>query len=307
MTRFDVVGTGFTVLDRIYAGDAIRPLEELGGTCGNVLVSLAMLGWRVAPLLSLGDDTVGRFLLDVFDRAGAATNFVNLREGRSSPVLVQHIDTALGQHNFSAVCPGTNIRFAGFQSIGPDDVEIAQEAVSGCSILFADRVSESIVESMTIAAAAGAIVYFEPSAVGAPELFADAVRLSSIVKFSSERLGELVNDLEQSSEAILVVTHGAAGLEVRHGIERAFCPAIPATNVVDTCGSGDMVSVGLIDRLLDSDISTSTPLTLPAVLPGIVAGQRLAMENCAFAGARGLFRQRGAEYVQKILKPNQSS
>lgn len=307
MARFEVVGTGFTVLDRIYVDESTRPLEELGGSCGNVLISLAILGRVVAPVLCLGDDAVGRLLLDEFDRAGASTDFIDLREGYSSPIVAELLDTASGRHTFRTVCPETGKRLAGFKPIGMLDVASARAAISCCSIFFADRISEAIVEAMAIAAAGGAVVYFEPSAAGDPELFAEAVQLASIVKFSSERLGDLVASLEQSADKIFVVTHGEAGLEVRRGAERIICPAIAATRVVDTCGSGDMVSVGLIDRLLKSRGAADVPLALSEVLAGVIAGQALATENCAFIGARGVFRQLGAEHVRDILLPNLST
>src|SRR3546814_19771077 len=71
----DVVGTGFTVLDRIYA-DGDFAAEELGGSCGNVLVSLAMLRRQVAPLLALGMDDIGTRLVEEFRRAGADPRFI---------------------------------------------------------------------------------------------------------------------------------------------------------------------------------------------------------------------------------------
>src|SRR3546814_21181343 len=53
--RVDVAGTGFTVLDRVYADGGVAG-EALGGSCGNVLVSLALLHRHVAPLLATGMD-----------------------------------------------------------------------------------------------------------------------------------------------------------------------------------------------------------------------------------------------------------
>src|SRR3546814_10901210 len=66
-----VAGTGFTVLDRVYADGGFAG-EALGGSCGNVLVSLAMLHRHVAPLLALGmDNTAER---PVSDLSPAAAN-----------------------------------------------------------------------------------------------------------------------------------------------------------------------------------------------------------------------------------------
>ena len=67
-TRIDVAGTGFTVLDRIFRDGRLGE-ESLGGSCGNVLVSLAMLQRRVAPILALGDDQVGERLVCEFARS----------------------------------------------------------------------------------------------------------------------------------------------------------------------------------------------------------------------------------------------
>ena len=62
-----------------------------------------------------------------------------------------------------------------------------------------------------------------------------------------------------------------------------------------------MVSVGLIDWLLAHRPSRQSDLNLDMLVPGIEAGQRLAAENCAYVGARGLFRQRGAAYARSVL------
>ena len=63
MGDVDVAGTGFAVLDRIYTPGCSSVSEALGGSCGNVLISLAMLRRRVVPILSLGRDETGRRLL----------------------------------------------------------------------------------------------------------------------------------------------------------------------------------------------------------------------------------------------------
>jgi fructokinase len=34
---------------------------------------------------------------------------------------------------------------------------------------------------------------------------------------------------------------------------------------------------------------------------GVEAGQRLAAANCGFVGARGLFREKGADYARWVL------
>jgi fructokinase len=293
----DVAGTGFTVLDRVYAGDT--PLEALGGSCGNVLISLAMLNRSVAPILALGRDPVGDRLVSTFVEAGADVRYIARKYGIASPVLAQQLDLASGCHWFATVCPETHIEYPRYTSIAPSDVDQAREVIDHCRVFYADRVSEAIVEAMEAAAGNGALVYFEPSAIDDTALFERALRVSKIFKYSSDRLSEAVSawlDLD----AISIVTHGADGLELRHGATRYWCNAIEADVVRDTCGSGDMVSVGLIDWLL-SGYNAYRPWNIDAVLAGVVAGQRLAAVNCGYAGARGLFERRGAAAARAIL------
>ncbi|MBA4773237.1 MAG: hypothetical protein H2054_09025 [Sphingomonas sp.] len=296
----DVVGTGFTVLDRIYADLRAVASEELGGSCGNVLLSLAMLDRCVAPVLNLGLDDVGNRLVGEFKGAGAETRFIRRRSDRRSPVLAQHLDTVSGSHFFAFTCPETNEELPRYEPIEWEDVEHARPMLMNCAIFYTDRLSDAIVEAMETAAGAGAIVYFEPSEVQRADLFRRAVAVTTVLKFSADRLDGFMDEGVPGT-AISIVTYGEAGLELRMGSNRHWCHSYPASEVRDTCGSGDMVSVGLIDWLLAHRPSRQSDLNLDMLVPGIEAGQRLAAENCAYVGARGLFRQRGAAYARSVL------
>ncbi|UVO52020.1 hypothetical protein M0208_16430 [Sphingomonas sp. SUN019] len=118
-----------------------------------------------------------------------------------------------------------------------------------CAIFYTDRLSDAIVEAMETAAGAGAIVYFEPSEVKRADLFRRAVAVTTVLKFSADRLDGFMDEGVPGT-AISIVTYGEAGLELRMGSNRHWCHSYPAPEVRDTCGSGDMVSVGLIDWLL---------------------------------------------------------
>lgn len=302
--RFDVAGTGFTVLDRIYAdGDLTE--QALGGSCGNVLVSLAMLQRHVAPVLTLGADDEGERLVDEFAQAGAVVQYIARRADVRSPVLAQELDTASGQHDFNFVCPETREHLPRYKPIGESELATALPALTDCSVFYADRLSDIILEAMRTASSAGATIYFEPSDIEEGGLFEEALRLASVLKYSDDRLGERLAD--QRTDCVRIVTHGAAGLEVRDGADVVWCEAISAPRVLDTCGSGDMVSVGVIDWMLTAGIAATVRLRATDLLQGIVAGQRLAAENCAYAGARGLFRSRGADYVREILSERYSA
>lgn len=302
MSVVDVVGTGFTVLDRIYADACDVAAEELGGSCGNVLISLAMLSRNVAPVLSLGRDAVGWRLVGDFRHAGAETRFIRCRADGHSPVLAQHLNLASGNHRFAFRCPETDQELPRYEPIQEEDVARALPVITNCAIFYTDRLSDAIVEAMETAANAGAIVYFEPSEISNQDLFRRAVAVTMVLKFSIDRLAAIAEQIELSERTVLIVTHGVAGLEVRQGAARHWCRSHPAPAVRDTCGSGDMVSVGVIDWLLARRDPRRTGIEMNDLIQGIEAGQRLAAENCAYVGARGLFLERGAEYARDVLR-----
>ena len=295
--RVDVAGTGFAVLDRVYANGDLAD-EALGGSCGNVLVSLAMLHRHVAPVLTLGDDDTGKRLVDEFFQAGATIRYITCRADVRSPVLAQELDMTLGRHDFSFVCPETHEDLPRYQSIDEADLALAHPMLAQCGVFYADRLSDNILEAMRTASAAGAVIFFEPSGIDESQLFDEALRIATILKYSEDRLGERLEDY--LTDSVRIVTHGAAGLEVRDRDEAMWCEAIYAPTVLDTCGSGDMVSVGVIDWMLTRQFD-AVGLRAADLVEGIVAGQRLAAENCAYMGARGLFKKRGASYVREIL------
>lgn len=298
--RIDVAGTGFAVLDRVYARSE-KAFEALGGSCGNVLVSLAMLQRSVFPLLALGDDAIGSSLVAEFVRAGADTRHISRRLGMLSPVLTQWLDPDQGQHTFSFICPETEEELPRYCAVDEVEVEGARTVLSACAVFYTDRLNSSTFRAMQTAAQSGSVVFFEPSAIEDDELFDLAIELCSIVKYSAERLSDRINSRRLKDGAIAVVTYGADGLEVTQEGKRAWCNAVKAPFVLDTCGSGDMVSVGIIDWMLTNHRSGISQPPLQKFLTGVVAGQRLAAINCAYTGARGVFRHHGADCARSIL------
>ena len=298
---YDVAGTGFTVLDRVYVDGAVPTSEALGGSCGNVLISLAMLEHSVAPILTLGIDDVGDRLMGELERAGASTCFVERRAGNRSPELAQLLKHPEAVHTFSFTCPETAAPLPRYRPVRRRDVERAMPALRGCAVFYTDRLTGPTVDAMEAARANGALVYLEPSRLGDRALLERALPSVDILKFSSDRLGEVAGAFDAVPSLTVVVTHGAAGLEVRRGTDRLWCSAVTIDEVTDTCGAGDMVSVGLIDWILRRG-GRERSWGLDALLPGLAAGQRLAAANCRHVGARGLFRERGREQARAILE-----
>jgi fructokinase len=295
-----IAGTGLTVVDRIYASGRTRPVEALGGSCGNVLISLAMLGHRVAPILSLGMDAHGDFLVEELRRAGCRTEYVFRGPDRHSPVIVQYLDTAAGKHQFAFTCPETQRPVPRFTSIEKRHLAKIRPAIPSFAVFYADRLSAAIVGAMEEAFAAGAIVLFEPPGRGDNALFSRALQCCSILKLSDGTAGPQFATRDFNSSLVTVRTHGARGLSVSFQNSERFFPAVPAPRLIDSSGAGDMVTTGLLDRLLAACLYYKA-WSIETIYEGILAGQRLAALNCAFAGARGAFLALGSAWARRTL------
>jgi fructokinase len=296
-----VAGTGLTVLDVIYAGNLGRPLKALGGSCGNVLISLAMLGHSVAPVISIGADSHGDFLVEAFRRAGCETRFVFRASIEGSPVIVEHIDVDRARHWFSSRCPRTDQSFPRWRSIDENQVRSARAALEQTSVFYTDRLSPAIVSAMEAAHGAGALVVLEPASRGDDDnLVARALKTTSILKISDDTAGQHHIASEETLPMVVIRTHGSRGLTAAYQGTEKFFPPAAAPRLVDTCGSGDMVTTGLLDYLLTHWRDRSR-WSAADIYAGVEAGQRLAAINCAFAGARGIFHAVGARSVRSAL------
>src|SRR6185503_20145346 len=106
-----------------------------------VLISLAMLGHRVAPILTLGSDANGTFLLDEMRRAGCVTRFIFREPNEESPVTVEYLDTSLARHAFSSTCPETHRQLPSYRPLAQSNAHRARDAIQAASIFYVDRLS----------------------------------------------------------------------------------------------------------------------------------------------------------------------
>jgi fructokinase len=140
----------------------------------------------------------------------------------------------------------------------------------------------------------GAVVVFEPSAVGDQSLFREAWSISHIIKYSHERLAELPEGFEFSANQVLQVeTLGSEGLRYRARFgERVATPwrtleALKAPAVKDTAGAGDWCIAGILHKLGRTGAEGLRGVTPDELEAGVRFGQALAAWNCGYVGARG--------------------
>lgn len=87
-----IIGTGIFNLDTIVVREypewpAMRPfvekevLQEVGGTCGNVMCMLATMGWKVRPVACLDDSVEGLKITEDLKSFGCDCTYVSNTPG----------------------------------------------------------------------------------------------------------------------------------------------------------------------------------------------------------------------------------
>ena len=98
--------------------------------------------------------------------------------------------------------------------------------------------------------------------------------------------------MRTSATLVEVQTLGAKGLRYRHRLEGTVSAwksldAVPAAHLVDTCGSGDWCTAGIISTIAAGGTEGLVKGGTKLLAAGLLFGQRLAAWNAGFEGARG--------------------
>jgi sugar/nucleoside kinase (ribokinase family) len=297
-----VIGSGFVALDIVHGRDGL--FAATGGSCGNVLMALAWLGWTSTPVARLGCDKAGDFVVEDLKSAGVNLDLLRRSETVPTPVVIQQfVEDAKGgrRHRFSLVCPECGAWLPRYRSVV---LTHAHEVAQGKApkAFYFDRTSPATVAMAEWAKKNGAVVLFEPSSIGEDSLFERAVDACHVLKFSNERFSR-DSELSQARGPLLVVrTMGADGLQARwKGRWSSFEPFI-APRVVDTAGAGDWCSVALLQVLAQKGAQGFAMARKTDVERALRLGQALAALSCGFEGARGLMSAIGTvDRVNRML------
>jgi fructokinase len=292
-----VVGMGLIALDVVSKRESASAARFFaGGTCGNVLAILAYLGWKAMAVARFGNDANARRVLKDLRRWGVQTNFACLRPTAKAPVIVEWISTdrdGQGSHRFSFTCPECGSWFPGFRPVPVAAVEPVLDALAPAQVFFFDRPSRS---SLTVAKGCrekGACVYFEPSTVGDPKLFREALEVSHVVKYASERMNDL-GEMKRLPEPLIEIgTLGSAGLRFRSRCTRSRTSGwrrlhgFPVKSVRDTAGCGDWLTAVLLNRIARRGLASVKRVDLEQLTSVLSESQAAAAWNCSFEAARG--------------------
>lgn len=295
--RPQVFGTGLIALDLVISANPETPVRAwAGGTCGNVLSILAVLGWDAYPIARMNGDPASQRIRADMKRWGVQLKFASCKPTTDTPIIIQHIlRTRDGspKHRFSWACPHCGSWLPSFKPVTMKAVDGVAAHMHRAKAFFMDRLSRSALLLAKQAADFGAVVVFEPSAKSDDKLLAEAMEIAHIIKYSDDRFTRVPGAMERGSATLVEVqTFGANGLCYRHRLGRTVSAwkqldAVPAAHMADTCGSGDWCTAGLISIVAKDGREGLIAASEKGLVEALRFGQKLAAWNVAFEGARG--------------------
>ena len=296
-----VIGSGIYMLDSIVVRDypewpLLCPftertvIEEVGGTCGNVMCILSWLGWKAMPEVSLDDSPVGLKIASDLARYGCDLRHVTNTPGGGATVLrCTHKRDAEGNHTiaFRATGPGGS-RFPRRHFLRSRDEAPAfldkLEEVPG--VYFFDNPAAGHRLIARTLRERGTLVYFEPSEIES-KADLEAVAASDIVKFSGTHVTDLTFT-DRFPDKLFIRTLGEDGLQFRlHGGPWIHVDPVPVPDVVDWEGAGDWTSAAVLTQLAAADVPFEK-LTDLTVHECLTAAQTIASQSVCFLSSKGL-------------------
>ena len=228
--------------------------EGGGGKGSNQALAAGKLGAKALFVGCIGNDSYGRFALDLYKSMGVCSEYIRVDETIHSGISVIFIDK--DGNNSIMVVPGANFR------LSEKDIDNAYSAMCNSAIVGFQLENELRVVSYGIQKAkeAGAKVLLDPAP--ARELPDELYKYISVIKPNEHEATTLsgieVTDKESAEKAgrwfiekgveTAIITLGDKGAVLVEKERSAFFPS-RKVNAVDTTGAGDCFSGALMAAL----------------------------------------------------------
>lgn len=258
-----IIGIGETVYDILFRKG--RPIAAVpGGSVFNGLISLGRIGLDCTFITEIGDDQVGRHILEFMRDNGIKSDYVSCYKGKKTAISLAYLNEDNdAQYSFYKDYPNNRLDFD-LPPINENDI-----VAFGAYFALNPVLKPKVRPFLEYAKAQGALLYYDLNfrsnhsheVESLKETFHENFQLADIVRGSHEDFINLFGHDDssriyaQTSSGcpILICTRGGNGVEViDHGQDYRFSsrPIVP----VSTIGAGDNFNAGLIYGLVRQDI-----------------------------------------------------
>ncbi len=269
-----VIGIGETILDIIFKNG--RPTQAVpGGSTFNSMITLGRLGVPTRFITEVGNDTVGKIILDFMHQNNLSTEHVDIFEdgGAKSPISLAFLDENNdARYSFYHHFPQKRLDFL-WPVVEADDL-----VIFGSYYAVDPLLREKIQEFISYAREQNAIIYYDINfrkshaheAMRIMPAFIENLEYADIVRGSAEDFETLLNETDAEKlyrnrisfdTPNFIYTDGAKGVDI-------FCRAghshidTPPIKTLSTIGAGDNFNAGILFGLLQNDVSREQLLGL---------------------------------------------
>ena len=268
-----IIGIGETILDIIFRKDANgewQPQKSVaGGSTFNSIITLGRLGMNTALVTELGDDQVGKEIIEFMHKYNISTNYIdiyNSKDGKT-PISVAFLDE------------NNNANYTFYHQFPADRLNVVMPLINeGDIIIFGSYFSVNpvlrhrIIEILEFAKTRKAIVYYDPNfrkahahkAMMLMPSIIENLEYANIVRGSDEDFETLykLNDPEKIYIDKIkfycpnfIYTRGGQGIEFycEQGHRHFDTPSIGKP--ISTIGAGDTFNAGIIFGLIRQNVT----------------------------------------------------
>lgn len=272
-------------------------LEEVGGTCGNVMTMLPYLGIQTYPVAILDDSEQGFQITKDLQRYGADTRFVRNEEGGGTTLMrCTHKTAPGGTHTMSVRATSPGSMFPRRRQLGARNGEaeaFARQLEFIPDVFFFDDPAAGNMILAENLRRNGCTVYFEPEGmdISKPGSFLRRVGVSDIIKFSDQRISN-VSFTDSFRDKLFIQTLGKDGLRFRlKGGEWKTVGPVTNDNVVDWEGAGDWTTSAFIAGFLRRNLSSVSELNEDIVKEILMEAQQTASRSISYMGSKGMINK----------------
>ncbi|MDR6924122.1 sugar kinase [Pseudomonas sp. BE134] len=274
MSEFDILSFGETMA--MFVAEQSGDLADVGqfhkriaGADNNVAIGLSRLGFKVAWLSRVGDDSLGRFVVDTLRKEGLDCSHVAIDSAHPTGFQLKSRTDDGSDPAVEYFRRGSAASHLSVQSIAPPLLGARHLHATGIPPALSASAREMSFELMTRMRAAGRSVSFDPNLrpslwASEQQMITEINRLAALAHWVLPGLseGRLLTGLEDPADiAAFYLDLGAEAVAIKLGpqgayfrtpVDQGFVAGVPVATVVDTVGAGDGFAVGMISALLEN-------------------------------------------------------
>ncbi len=262
-----IIGIGETILDIIFKEN--QPTKSVpGGSTFNSMITLGRLGVTALFITEIGNDRVGKIILDFMCENNLTTKHVDLFDTTNAmtPVSLAFLDEKNdAQYAFYHRFPDKRLDFL-WPTVEPGDLVIFGSYFAVDPILHSQ-----ITEFLSYAKEQKAIIYYDVNfreshaheAMRIMPIFLENLELADIVRGSKDDFSVLLNETDPQKiyrnhisfyTPNFIYTDGGNGIDIFCNAGHNHIETYPI-QTVSTIGAGDNFNAGILFGLLQNNIS----------------------------------------------------